>query len=89
VHEHWNNPADKQYSRNLGTGNGIEMLKVSSIPDGDFDGDGKVNLKDFSVLAQYWRQSDAPVDVAPIPVADGTVDSNDLSVLCENWLITP
>ena len=28
VHEHWNNPIDKQYSRNLGTGNGIELVKV-------------------------------------------------------------
>ncbi len=26
VHEHWNNPIDKQYSRNLGQTNGIELL---------------------------------------------------------------
>jgi hypothetical protein len=26
VHEHWNNPRDKQYSRNLGTGGGIELV---------------------------------------------------------------
>lgn len=26
VHEHWNNPTDKQYSRNLGTGEGIELV---------------------------------------------------------------
>lgn len=25
VHEHWNNPSDKKYSRNLGTGKGIEL----------------------------------------------------------------
>jgi hypothetical protein len=30
VYEHWNNPADKQYSRNLGTGNGIELIKLTS-----------------------------------------------------------
>ena len=30
VHEHWNNQASKQYSVNLGTGNGIELV---SIPD--------------------------------------------------------
>ena len=30
VHEHWNNPVDKQYSRNLGTGEGIELV---SVPD--------------------------------------------------------
>jgi gluconolactonase len=28
VHEHWNNPKDKQYSRNLGTGKGIELVAV-------------------------------------------------------------
>jgi len=28
VHEHWNNPRDKQYSRNLGTGKGIELVAV-------------------------------------------------------------
>jgi hypothetical protein len=26
VHEHWNNAQSKQYSRNLGTGNGIELI---------------------------------------------------------------
>jgi hypothetical protein len=26
VHEHWNNADDKQYTRNLGTGNGIELV---------------------------------------------------------------
>lgn len=28
VHEHWNNATDKQYSRNLGTGDGIELVYV-------------------------------------------------------------
>jgi len=28
VHEHWNNPIDKQYSKNLGTGNGIELVSI-------------------------------------------------------------
>lgn len=27
VHEHWNNPSDKAYSRNLGLQNGIELIK--------------------------------------------------------------
>ena len=30
VHEHWNNPREKQYSRNLGTGKGIELVPVRS-----------------------------------------------------------
>ena len=29
VYEHWNNAIEKQYSRNLGTGNGIELVKVT------------------------------------------------------------
>jgi parallel beta-helix repeat protein len=29
VHEHWNNPVDKQYSRNLGSGEGIELVSPS------------------------------------------------------------
>ena len=28
VHEHWNNSKDKQYTRNLGTGEGIELVKI-------------------------------------------------------------
>ena len=30
VHEHWNNPREKKYSRNLGTGKGIELVAVES-----------------------------------------------------------
>lgn len=30
VHEHWNNPTDMQYSRNLGTGEGIELLYLNT-----------------------------------------------------------
>ena len=29
VHEHWNNSTDKKYSRNLGTGRGIELVAVT------------------------------------------------------------
>jgi hypothetical protein len=30
VHEHWNNVVDKQYSRNLGAGEGIELVGIDS-----------------------------------------------------------
>lgn len=29
VHEHWNNPQEKKYSRNLGSGEGIELVAIS------------------------------------------------------------
>jgi len=37
VHEHWNNHIDKLYSRNLGTGEGIELIKsiMTSLPTAD------------------------------------------------------
>ena len=35
VHEHWNNATDKKYSRNLGTGTGIELI---DIEQGTFTG---------------------------------------------------
>ena len=31
VHEHWNNSTDKKYTRNLGTGNGIELISYKSV----------------------------------------------------------
>ncbi len=33
VHEHWDNETDKQYSRNLGSGDGIELIKVMDYTD--------------------------------------------------------
>jgi hypothetical protein len=87
VHEHWNNSTSKQYTRNLGTGNGIELVKVSLTPDVDYNVDGKVNFEDFATFAQYWHQASLLADIAPQPVPDGVVDFKDLFVFCENWLI--
>jgi hypothetical protein len=30
VHEHWDNATDQEYSRNLGTGTGIELIKINN-----------------------------------------------------------
>jgi len=89
VHEHWNNPTDKQYSRNVGTGNGIELWQVSLTPDVDFSGDGRVNFKDFSILSQYWFQDEPSVDIAPSPFGDSITDFKDVAVLVEFWLTLP
>ncbi len=32
VHEHWNNAVEKKYTRNLGTGSGIELVKLQATP---------------------------------------------------------
>ncbi len=31
IHEHWNNPVEKNYSRNLGKSTGIELVKISAV----------------------------------------------------------
>jgi hypothetical protein len=86
VHEHWNDPNNKQYSRNLGTGSGIELVKAPLTSNVDFNGDGRVDFQDFAIFARYWYQTGTLADVAPQPIPDGIVDFNDLFVFCENWL---
>jgi len=34
VYEHWNNATDKRYSRNLGTGDGIELMYIAEVTPG-------------------------------------------------------
>jgi hypothetical protein len=51
VHEHWNNVTDKQYSRNLGAGEGIELIRLGSHPiESDRDSDGDVDVQDEAIL---------------------------------------
>ena len=54
THEHWNNSIDKRYSRNLGTGDGIELIRVWSNAFYDLDGDEFVDLVDFVKFGQGW-----------------------------------
>ena len=51
THEHWNNPTDMQYSRNLGTGNGIELLKVN-VPTSVKDNNPNI-AADFKLYQNY------------------------------------
>ena len=51
VHEHWNNAVDKQYSRNLGSGAGIELVSSNPLACmGDLDWDGDVDGWDLAKL---------------------------------------
>jgi sugar lactone lactonase YvrE len=92
VHEHWNNATDKQYTRNLGTGNGIELVTDATAGWPDLTGDWFVDFKDFTIFANAWHSTtgspnwDANCDMA-LP-ADGVIDEKDLVVLCDNWLAT-
>lgn len=42
VHEHWNNSVDMQYSQNLGTGDGIELIRIFSATDVEDDPDSQL-----------------------------------------------
>jgi hypothetical protein len=46
VHEHWNNPVDKQYSRNLGTGAGIELIYQNTQQGSTFISE-KIEVKSY------------------------------------------
>ncbi|MFH1843282.1 MAG: DUF362 domain-containing protein [bacterium] len=47
VHEHWNNSTDKRYSRNLGTGDGIELVQIS-LPTA-------VDTSDLALRLALWN----------------------------------
>jgi hypothetical protein len=52
VHEHWNSLDKKQYSRNLGTGNGIELLFVDQTQVGVDERESETP-KTFKLYANY------------------------------------
>ncbi|MHC4174007.1 MAG: hypothetical protein ACYTBX_07820 [Planctomycetota bacterium] len=62
----------------------IEFL-ICGRKSPDFNGDGKMDFKDFSILAKYWQQNEPLVDIAPFP-GDCMMDYKDLAVFTEYWL---
>ncbi len=91
VHEHWNNPIDKQYSRNLDqvNGNGIELVTGPGMIR-DFCQDGFLDFKDFGVFAAAWRSQAGDENWNPAcdisPSIDGVIDERDLEALADHWL---
>ena len=56
---------------------------VSIIPIVDFNGDGKVDSEDKSILMDHCGQNEPLCDIGPMPWGDGIVDIQDLCVLAE------
>jgi len=83
VHEHWNNPLHKKYSRNLGTGQGIEL---TSPMKADFDGDSAVHLRDLAILCSQWLElsTTSAADLSS-PGGDGLVNLHDFAVFARHW----
>jgi hypothetical protein len=52
VHEHWNNLTDKEYTRNLGTGDGIELIDIEqTAPTGIINTEN--NAEYFQLFQNY------------------------------------
>jgi len=86
VHEHWNNVFDKQYSRNLRAGDGIELILLHSDSiEGDKDSDGDVDPDDLSVLCEEWLACAALNSLSADLNGDSTVDFKDLVILGRQW----
>ena len=82
THEHWNNATDKQYSRNLETGDGIELVAVSltaGFQRGDANADGRLDISDAVSILRYLFG--APTGIQCLSSADvndtGVIDIAD------------
>jgi hypothetical protein len=53
------------------------------IPIVDFNGDGKVDVADVSIMVEHWHTDYSLCDIGPMPWGDGFVDAQDLAVLAE------
>ena len=71
VHEHWNNPIDKQYSRNLSTkGTGIELLALHDIPPAVLTITSPTNGALFSGASDIPLQASATTNYSAIRKVD-------------------
>lgn len=62
---------------------GIPLVAGITFSDqGDFNGDGRIDLFDFAMLGQVWMESSITINLT----GDITIDMNDLGVLFSNWL---
>ena len=90
VHEHWNNPIDKQYSRNLDpNGTGIELVTKPGLM-GDFDNNGVMDANDYAILtvaldSQPGDPNWNPACDISIP-SDGLIDEADFDVFLDQWI---
>ncbi|MCU0914650.1 MAG: protein kinase [Planctomycetes bacterium] len=65
-----------------------DVWQAPIIPVVDFNGDGKVDAAEMTLLVAEWGQSNSLCDIGPYAWGDGVVDEKDLKVLMES-LVTP
>jgi hypothetical protein len=64
----------------------ICCMNYESSRGPDLNEDGRVDLRDFSKLGQYWSGDESSVDIGPPPFGDNEINFKDLDVLVDNWL---
>jgi hypothetical protein len=75
VHEHWNSVAAKKYSRNLGTGDGIELVTDKVGLSGNINNDAAINSTDALIVLSC----DVGINVTQFcPMNCGDVNSDGL-----------
>jgi uncharacterized protein (DUF362 family) len=93
VHEHWNNSIDRQYSRNLGLNEGIELIAIDGAGPADTDitgdvtADGRVDARDLAGLGGAWLASPEAVNwlAASDIIVDAYIDFYDFAALSRDW----
>jgi hypothetical protein len=65
----------------------IIMIEPSYLANGDLTSDGRTDFEDFAKLAAHWLQDEPSIDIAPTPYGDGIIDTKDLRIITENWLM--
>ena len=60
------------------------IIGIRAMPD--FNGDARINFRDFTFLAHHWLQNEPSPDIAPAFNGDGIVDYKDLVILVQYWL---
>lgn len=65
-----------------------EFVYLRQVPAADFNADGIVNLKDYSLLCSYWLTEDCsePNCVKADLDGDEIVDVNDLMLFTDDWM---
>jgi len=79
VHEHWNNRTDRQYSRNLGTGDGIQLL-TTFIANDDTPPTAPTDLAAHAISDTAIELTWTPADDPDSGVASYRVYRNGLQV---------
>ena len=79
VYEHWNNLTNKQYSRNLGTGNGIELKSYTALSIDNYVSE-KVSSSVKNPRAISYKIYPTPFS-SNINIESGTVEAILMSVL--------